>query len=130
MSDTHHNAHSKGYDNDQSPYTHPDIHTHHDEAAGVTTRKKIWQVFWILFILTAIEFVIAFTVPRGAFRNITYTLMTLVKAFYIVGTFMHLKDEVKSLIMTILIPLTFVLWLILALLIEGGFYGKGWFLGL
>ena len=53
-----------------------------------------------------------------------------VKAFYIVGTFMHLKDEVKSLIMTILIPLTFVLWLILALLIEGGFYGKGWFLGL
>jgi cytochrome c oxidase subunit 4 len=130
MSDTHHNAHSKGYDNDQSPYTHPDIHTQHDEAAGVTTRKKIWQVFWILFILTAVEFVIAFTVPRGSFRNITYILMTLVKAFYIVGTFMHLKDEVKSLIMTILIPLTFVLWLILALLIEGGFYGKGWFLGL
>jgi cytochrome c oxidase subunit 4 len=130
MSDTHHNAHSKGYDNDQSPYTHPDIHTQHDEAAGVATRKKIWTVFWILFILTAIEFVIAFTVPRGAFRNITYIVMTLVKAFYIVGTFMHLKDETKSLIMTILIPLTFVLWLILALLIEGGFYGKGWFLGL
>jgi cytochrome c oxidase subunit IV len=128
MSD--HSTHSKGYDNDQSPYTHPDIHTQHDEAAGVTLRKKIWTVFWILFILTAIEFVIAFTVPRGALRNITYILMTLVKAFYIVGSFMHLKDEVKSMVMTILIPLAFVLWLILVLLIEGTFYGKGWFLGL
>jgi cytochrome c oxidase subunit 4 len=130
MSDTHHSSHSKGYDNDQSPYTHPDVHTHHDEAAGAATRKKIWTVFWILFVLTAIEFVIAFVVDRGAVRNITYILMTLVKAFYIVGTFMHLKDEVKSMIMTILIPLTFVLWLILVLLIEGVLYGEGWFVGI
>lgn len=130
MSDTHHSDHNKGYDNDQSPYTHPDIHTHHDETAGVGIRKKLWQVFWILFILTAIEFVIAFTIGRGSFRNITYILMTLVKAYFIVGTFMHLKDEVKSLIMTIVLPLTFALWLILAFLIEGNFYGKGWFLGL
>ena len=130
MSDTHHADHSQGYDNDQSPYTHPDVHTHHDEAAGSQLRKKIWQVFWILFILTAVEFVIAFTMPRGAGRNIIYILMTLVKAFYIVGTFMHLKDEVKSMITTILVSLTFIVWFILALLIEGNFYGKGWFLGL
>ena len=129
MSDTHHNDHSMGYDNDQSPYTHPDVHMQHDDAAGAVTRKKIWTVFWILLILTVIEFVIAFTIPRGAPRNITYILMTLVKAFYIVGSFMHLKDEVKSMIMTILIPLTFVVWFILVLLVEGTLYGQGWFGG-
>lgn len=130
MSDSHHSAHSKGYDNDQSPYTHPDIHTQHDEAAGAKIRKKIWLVFWILFAITAVEFLIAFVMPRGTARNMVFIGLTLVKAGYIVAIFMHLKDEVKSLIMTILIPLAFVLWLILALLIEGGFYGKGWFLGL
>lgn len=125
MSDAQH-SHGE-FDNDQSAYTHPDVHTHHSEEAGVGIRKKIWQVFWILFILTAIEFVIAFTVGRGIFRHTTFIVMTLVKAFYIVGTFMHLKDEVKSLIFTILIPMLFVVWFVLALLIEGGFYQGGWF---
>lgn len=130
MSDTHHADHSKGYDNDQSPYTHPDVHAHHDEAAGTLLRKKIWQVFWLLFGLTAFEFIIAFAMPRGTGRNLIYIGLTLVKAFYIVGTFMHLKDEVRNMITTILVGLTFILWFILAMLIEGNFYGKGWFLGL
>lgn len=125
MSDAKH--HSGEFDNDQSAYTHPDIHTHHDEAHGVAVRKNIWKVFWILAALTALEFLVAFVVGRGAFRNITFILMTLVKAGYIVGIFMHLKDEVRSLLMTILIPCLFVLWFILALLIEGGFYNGGWF---
>ena len=126
MAQSQHQTHGE-FDNDQSEYNHPDIHTHHDEAHGTAVRKKIWQVFWILLILTVLEFVVAFTVGRGTFRNVTYIVMTLVKAFYIVGSFMHLKDEVKSLIMTILIPMLFILWLILALLIEGGFYNGGWF---
>jgi cytochrome c oxidase subunit IV len=130
MADTHHNTHSKGYDNDQSPYDHPDVHLHHDESKGSKIRKKIWQVFWILFAITAVEFIIAFVLDRGAFRNMLFIGLTLVKAGYIVAVFMHLKDEIRSLMMTILIPLAFVLWLILCLLIEGGFYGKGWFLGL
>ena len=124
-----HNISSKGFDNDQDPNSHPDVHSHHDEAAGVKSRKKIWQVFWILLILTVVEFIIAFTVPRSGFRNVTYILMTLVKAFYIVAFFMHLKDEIKSMIITIIVPLTFVCWLILALLIEGGWYNGGWFAG-
>jgi cytochrome c oxidase subunit IV len=45
--------------------------------------------------------------------------MTLVKAFYIVGEFMHLKGEVKTLIWSIVLPLVFVIWLIIALLLEG-----------
>jgi len=46
--------------------------------------------------------------------------MTIVKAFYIVGEFMHLKHEVKSLIWAILIPTVFVVWLLVALIYEGG----------
>mgnify|MGYP003687996615 CR=1 FL=1 len=118
-----------GFDNDQDPNGHPDIHGHHDEAAGVKSRKMIWKVFWILLALTVIEFVIAFTIGRGTFRNVTFILMTLVKAFYIVAYFMHLKDEIKSLIVTIIVPLVFVCWLILALLIEGSFINGGWFPG-
>ena len=111
----------------ENPYEHPDIHNHHDEEYGKIARKKIWRVFWILLILTVLEFVVAFVVGRGMFRNVTFILMTLVKAFYIVASFMHLKDEVKSLVMTILIPLTFVAWMVLAVLMEGGFYDGGWF---
>lgn len=111
----------------EDPYQHPDIHNHHDEEHGVSSRKKIWKVFWILLLLTVAEFVIAFVVPRGNFRHATFIVMTLVKAFYIVAEFMHLKHEVKSLITTILIPMLFVAWLVLALLLEGGFYQGGWF---
>lgn len=124
-----HDTHNKGYDNDQDPYQHPDVHTHHDEAAGVKIRKKLMQVFWLLFAITAVEFIIAFLMPRGTGRNMIFIGMTLVKAGYIVAVFMHLKDEVRSLVMTILIPLTFVIWLILVLLIEGGFYNGGWMAG-
>lgn len=99
---------------------------HADDHSGAAQRKKIWQVFWIMFGITALEFVVAFTVERGMLRNLIFILMTLVKAFYIVAEFMHLKHEVRSLILTILIPLVFVCWLILALLVEGNWYGGGW----
>jgi len=83
--------------------------------------KAIWRTFVILSVITGLEFLIAFTVPHGPFKIITFVIMTLVKAFYIVGEFMHLKHETKSLIWTILIPTLFVAWLLLALLLEGGY---------
>jgi cytochrome c oxidase subunit IV len=80
----------------------------------------IWKTFWILLILTAIEFVIAFTMPANTLRVAIFCGMTIVKAFYIVGEFMHLKHEVKSLIWMVLIPTLFVVWLLVALIYEGG----------
>jgi cytochrome c oxidase subunit IV len=80
----------------------------------------IWKTFWILLILTAIEFVIAFTMPANTLRVAIFCGMTIVKAFYIVGEFMHLKHEVKSLIWAVLIPTVFVVWLLVALIFEGG----------
>ena len=71
-------------------------------------------------IITAIEFVIAFTMHAGPLKTSIFIALTIVKAAYIVGEFMHLRHEVKTLIWSIILPLTFVVWLIIALLYEGG----------
>lgn len=81
--------------------------------------KLIWMTALILGVITAIEFVIAFTVAAGPLRTSFFVGLTLVKAFYIVSEFMHLKYEVKVLIWCILVPTIFVVWLLMALLIEG-----------
>jgi cytochrome c oxidase subunit IV len=81
--------------------------------------KKIWMTALFLGVITALEFVIAFTMASGPLRTAIFVGLTLVKAFYIVSEFMHLKYEVKVLIWCILVPTRFVVWLLLALLIEG-----------
>lgn len=95
-------------------------HDHTVDDGGAAQRKQIWKVFVILSIITAIEFVIAFTLPHSVFKIALFVGLTIVKAFFIVGEFMHLKHEVKSLIWSILIPCIFVVWLLLALMLEGG----------
>jgi cytochrome c oxidase subunit 4 len=56
-------------------------------------------------------------------RNWIFIILTLVKAFFIVGEFMHLKHETKSLIWTILVPTALLVWLIIALVTEGSYIG-------
>ncbi len=95
-------------------------HTEHSKPQT----KAFWKVFWILLAITAVEFVIAFTIDADKYKWTKiglFIILTIVKAWYIVGTFMHLKDEVKSLIWTIVLPCLFVVWLIGALIMEGGF---------
>jgi len=81
--------------------------------------KKLWTVAGILGIITAIEFAIAFSVPHGTFKTFVFVVMTIVKAGYIVGEFMHLKYEVKVLFWSILIPMIFVVWMLVAFVYEG-----------
>ncbi|MEH0155332.1 cytochrome C oxidase subunit IV family protein [Limibacter armeniacum] len=82
----------------------------------------IWKVAGILAIITGIEFALAFMWPESIDRsilNVLFVLLTLVKAFYIVAEFMHLKHEMKSLIWSVLLPLAFLVWLLVALSKEG-----------
>jgi cytochrome c oxidase subunit IV len=81
--------------------------------------KKLWTVAGILGIITAIEFAIAFSVPHGTFKTFVFVVMTIVKAGYIVGEFMHLKYEAKVLFWSILIPMIFVVWMLVAFVYEG-----------
>jgi cytochrome c oxidase subunit IV len=102
--------------------------SHHDESPNVTVIppdkekiKKLWRVAGILGLITAIEFAVAFLVPHEfqTTRVWLFIAMTIVKAAYIVGEFMHLRHEAKVLIWAILIPMTFVVWLLIALVYEG-----------
>jgi cytochrome c oxidase subunit IV len=83
--------------------------------------KKLWTVAGILGLVTLLEFAIAFGVPHEMkdLRVWTFILMTIVKAAYIVGEFMHLRYEVKVLLWSILIPMVFVVWMLVAFVYEG-----------
>ncbi len=89
------------------------------EPVDKAKRKQLIRVAVILTIITAIEFIIAYTMPGGTLRTSIFVPMTLVKAFYIVWEFMHLGHEVKGLKWMVIAPLLFVVWLIVALLMEG-----------
>jgi len=81
--------------------------------------RHILKVAFILFIVTVGEFIIAFTMEASPLRTAIFIGMTILKAFYIVAEFMHLAHEVKVSIWSIMIPMIFVVWLIIALLMEG-----------
>lgn len=86
--------------------------------------KSLMRVFWILLIVTIVEVALAFVhyfthFPPRALLNAVFIGLTIVKAFYIIGEFMHLRHEVKTLILLFLIPLLFLFWAITALIYEG-----------
>jgi cytochrome c oxidase subunit IV len=81
--------------------------------------KKLWTVAGILGVITAFEFLIAFTLHAGPLKTTIFVALTIVKAAYIVGEFMHLRYEVKVLIWSILIPLVFIAWMLVAFIYEG-----------
>jgi cytochrome c oxidase subunit IV len=97
----------------------------HGEHAGMT-KKKIWTVFFYLLGITALEFIIALVlIPKGLMSqgvgNFIYIGLTLLKAFYIVAYFMHLKFEKYGLITSIVLSLIFIVYLIALMLTEGAY---------
>lgn len=84
--------------------------------------KKLWMTALILLVITVIEFIIAFTVPHEwhEVRVWTFIILTIVKAAFIVGEFMHLRYEAKVLFWSILIPLVFIVWMLVVFIYEGG----------
>lgn len=89
-----------------------------------STVRTIWRVFWILLGVTIFEVSLAtihykFGFPPRMLINVVFLTLTLVKAFFIVAEFMHLRHEVKNLILSILIPLTLFIWFIVAFLADG-----------
>jgi len=98
------------------------------QHAGDT--KRIWRTFWLLSILTVIELGLGlaiYNIHKGEHPNATLVLffkgvvciLTLAKAYYIVSIFMHLGDEIRNMIMTIVVPLCLFIWFIIAFLWDG-----------
>lgn len=106
----------------------PEITYVHPPAEGT---GRIWKVFWILTVVTLIELVLGFGLakhwygdPATSHAAILFVkgvivILSLAKAFYIVGVFMHLGDEIRNFIMTIVVPLLLFIWFIAAFLWDG-----------
>ena len=96
----------------------PEEYKHHVSA--------VWKATIVLAIVTIIEVTIAILYDRflyesgyKMFLNVFMIVASLVKAFYIVSVFMHLKYERTAFALTILMPLFFLIWFIIAFLWEG-----------
>ncbi|MEN3041271.1 MAG: cytochrome C oxidase subunit IV family protein [Bacteroidia bacterium] len=87
--------------------------------SGHSVTDKVWIPFIILFIITVLEFVVAFTVPKSGARVLIFVLMTLAKAFYITAYFMHMKYERMSMALIIISPILLLMALFVALWYEG-----------
>ena len=89
--------------------------------------KVIKKVTIILSIVTIIELGLGLTIYTIGHGNHMAVLLikgivcvlSLAKAFYIVSYFMHLGDEIRNFVMTIVVPLLLFVWFIIAFLADG-----------
>src|ERR1700754_1238398 len=89
--------------------------------------KPIWRTFWILLGITMVELILATIHLKTEFPpkyvlNGIYLILTCAKAFYIIAEFMHLRHEIKNMIMTIAVPALLFVWFIAAFLWDGDSY--------
>ena len=100
-----------------------------DEEENKAHVKNIWRAFWILAVLTVIELALGLTIYFLEMGVVAYwvilfikgviTILTFAKAFYIISIFMHLGDEVRTMMLSIAIPATLFIWFVTAFLWDG-----------
>ncbi|MBC7589225.1 MAG: cytochrome C oxidase subunit IV family protein [Chitinophagaceae bacterium] len=97
---------------------------HAEEHEGMT-KRRIWKVFFILLAITVVEFIVALGIPHSMMgngvRNTIYITLTLVKAFYIIAFFMHLKFEKYTLKLILILSIIFIIYFIVLMLVEGNY---------
>jgi cytochrome c oxidase subunit IV len=90
--------------------------------------KWIWKVFWILLVVTTVEVGFAFLNDLGGGEKRLlpavgekwfFITLTLVKAYYIVFSFMHLGDEKFNFKLTVSLTSIFLIYFIALLMFEG-----------
>lgn len=84
--------------------------------------KAVWRATVWLAILTVVEVGGALIYPESMpqlLLNIFFIVATILKGFFIVAEFMHLRYEFRALTITILAPTAFLIWFIIAFLWEG-----------
>lgn len=104
-------------------------HTHAHAFDSKKVKREIWRITLYLSILTIVELGLGFlmmpwpedSLKRHLVKGLVMALM-LWKAFYIIGYFMHLRHEVRNMIMVIAIPATLFIWFIAAFLGDGQSY--------
>jgi cytochrome c oxidase subunit IV len=96
-------------------------------------KKRVKKTTILLSVVTIIELAIGliiYNMHKGpdpstflvlAFKGLV-CILTLAKAYWIVSIFMHLGDEIRNMIMTIVVPLMLFVWFIAAFIIDGNSY--------
>jgi hypothetical protein len=107
--------------------------TFHHHTDDNTFKSKVKKTTILLSVITIIELAIGlliYNMHKGGNPNELLVLMfkgmvcilTLAKAYYIVSVFMHLGDEIRNMIMTIVVPLLLFIWFITAFIWDGNSY--------
>ncbi len=119
-------SHFSDYEADQSRLYNLGHHEDKNSNEAKAKVKNIWKITLWLSIITIVEVAIGlychYNHTPKTIPNIGFIVMTMLKAGLIVSVFMHLGDEVKNMILTILIPLALFFWFIIAFLWDGSFW--------
>lgn len=118
------------YEGDQSKLYSGYINNH--AAAGIDSPeskaqvKKIWRITLYLTLITLVELAGGFYEYFNPGLNrpamITFFFFfTMWKAYLIVKVFMHLGDEVKVFVNSVIIPLLIFVWFIIAFLADADY---------
>lgn len=106
-----------------------EVSFHHPHQSDAEFKRKVRKTTILLSVITIIELglgllMYATNFPDWAdmFLKGVIVILTLAKAFYIVSIFMHLGDEIRNMIMTIIVPLLLFVWFIAAFLWDGNEY--------
>ena len=106
----------------------PEGHLHWTQDEYNHGLKESVKTILILSAVTIIEVGTAMTYdiidPDGSgigklFINLFMAVASVVKVYFIMGTFMHLKNETKGFIATALVPFSLLIWAIIAFSYEG-----------
>jgi cytochrome c oxidase subunit IV len=95
---------------------------HNDNAAYEKQKRAVWVATIIMGVVTIAEVAIALNWPESWGRgvlNLLFILMSAVKAVFIVGEFMHLRYEMRAMMISFLAPCLFLLWFLIAFMMEG-----------
>ena len=101
--------------------------TFHHHVDDTEFKRRIRKTTILLSVITIIELglgLLMYAVEMPGWVSLfikgIIVILTLAKAFYIVSVFMHLGDEIRNMIMTIVVPLMLFIWFIAAFLWDGG----------
>ncbi len=98
-----------------------------------TAKRIVLKTIIILGIITLVEVLIALMGKGYIIDGLKWPVwlmailmitLSLTKAIYIVFEFMHMKYEVPSLVRSVLLPTTLLIWGLIAFLYEGNDWGN------
>ena len=101
----------------------PHLHSASDPIPAPKT-AWIWKIFWYLLAITVVEVGLAFAnyelhfVSKQVLKYL-FIGMTLLKAYYIIFSYMHLKDEKKGFQLTLGFLLLLLIYFVTLMMIEG-----------